>query len=495
MLTDRQRTDRTFLLFVGIVLISVAVRLITAEYVDIGGDNSEKWRQAFNLLSGTGYTHWYQQTVRWTIMLPLAGLMKAFGHNPVLMYVQPILYSSLAAGLIFLIGQRLQGRALGVTAALATILFPQMAQTGSQLWPGVFELFHICLCIWLILIWLDSRSTSVLVLASLCFFLGWGCRVTMIYAAPGLALLMYLPTRRFRPVLLFFALFAVLCAVEWAVFRYVSGFPMGRIGIISATHLKTAGLGISLGDYLLNIKAIVKFKGLMAIWALCLVAGVHNAFDRDARWRALGLLYCIHVFLLLYMISSLSPLKLAMPVGTRFWGVSAPIGLLLLLRSLGVVGATKPRAAKALTAILFLAFIVFTVKKIPPVNSLMQINRDYKLLSPLLMQDKPILLEYEHWQPNFMEEYVISVFTGKKGKRIPGRNEAHTAIRRSHARMIPLFVTDLARQEAFYPDTNLHYLSDTVCLFVPPGVDPDTPPAAEIKFGRKLHKALPIQTN
>ncbi|MDD3311836.1 glycosyltransferase family 39 protein [Pseudodesulfovibrio sp.] len=492
MLSQRPRNEHTALIFLGIVLVSVAVRLLTAEYVDIGGDNFEKWHQVNALLTTGSYTFWYQQTVRWGILLPLAGLMKAFGLNPVIMYVQPVLYSSLAAGLVFLIGQRLHSRELGVTAALAAIVFPQMAQTGSQLWPGVFELFHLCLCLWLILIWLDTRSTPVLALAAVVFFLGWGCRVTMIYAAPGLALLLFLPTFRFRPVFLFFLIFGVLCTVEWAVFRQLTGNPMGRIGIIAATHLKTAGLGISLHDYLLNIKAIVKLKGLVAVWALCLIAALHNALDRDPRWRALGLLYAIHAFLLLYMLSSFSPLKLAMPVGTRFWGVIAPVGLLLLVRSLFVLRGARPRTAKALLALVFIAFLAFTAKKIPPVNSLVQLDCDYRLLAPLLAEKKPILMHYEHWQPDLIESKIISLFTGTKGKRVPREDHVLMAIQRNEYRTAALFVTDVTAHDDFIGPERLKRVDYTSFLLVPKGCDPATPPAAEVWFGRKLHRAEPL---
>jgi len=492
MLNQRPRNDHAALIFLGIVLVSVAVRLLTAEYIDIGGDNFEKWHQVHALLTTGSYTAWYQQTGRWGILLPLVGLMKAFGLNPTLMYIQPVLYSSLAAGLVFLIGRRLHSRELGVTAALAAIAFPQMAQTGSQLWPGVFELFHLCLCIWLILIWLDSRSTPVLVLAAVAFFLGWGCRVTMIYAAPGLALLLFLPTYRFRPVFLFFLIFGLLCVVEWAVFRQLTGNPMGRIGVIAATHLKTAGLGISLHDYLLNIKAIVKLKGLLAVWVLCLAAAAHNALSRDARWRALGLLYAIHAFLLLYMVSSLSPLKLAMPVGTRFWGVIAPVGLLLLVRSLFVLRGSRPKTAKALLALVFIAFLAFTAKKIPPVNSIAQLNRDYHLLAPLLAEKKPILMHYEHWQPDLIEGRIIAAFTGKQGKRTPREDHVQMAILRNQYRTAALFVTDVTAHDDFIGPECLKRVDYTSFLLIPKGCDPATPPAAEIWFGRKLHRAEPL---
>ncbi|ADU62990.1 MAG: glycosyltransferase family 39 protein [Pseudodesulfovibrio sp.] len=484
--------NRTILIILGIFLLSVAVRVLTAEYIDIGGDNSEKWRQAHRLVEGLGYSVWYQQTVRWAIMLPLAGIIKAFGLNPVLAYIQPILFSSAAAVFIFLIGQRLHSRSLGLTAALATIIFPQMAQTGSQLWPGVFELGFLSLCVWLILVWLDTRSRTTLVLAALAFFLGWGSRVTMIYAAPGLALLIWLPGRNYKALFSFGAVVAALFLVEWAVFWQITGNPMGRIGIITGTHIQSAGLDITLTEYLLSFLKLSKLKGLVAVWVACLGGAVYVAARGDSRWRALALLYVIYTFLLLYMISGVSPLKLAMPVGTRFWGVVAPFGLLLLLRALFDLKEVRPRTAMALMGLVFAAFLGFTAKKIPPVNSLAQISRDYGLLAPILAERKPVLMRYEHWQPDFIEEHIIAAITGKRGTRVPREDHVLAAIHRNHARMIALFLPDVSQYDAYLEADTLTATDYTTYLFTPPGAAPDEPPAAEIIYGRKLHRAIAL---
>lgn len=479
----------------GLFLFSIIVRTITAEYVDIGGDNSEKWRQVHYLVEGLGYTHWYQQTVRWAILLPLAGIMKTFGLNPVLTYIMPIFFASMTAVIICLIGERLHSLELGITSSLATIFFPQMVQTGSQLWPGIFELGYISLCAWLILVWLDERKTSLLTLAALFFFLGWGSRVTMIYAAPGLALLLWLPSRNFKALILVSFIVGGLFLIEWGAFWQIAGNPMGRIGILKSTHIQTAGLNISFTDYLLNIKKITKLKGLLAIWIVCLLSSIWIAATETSRWRAMSFLYLSYSFLLLYMVSGLSPLKLAMPVGTRFWGVIAPFGLLLLMKSLFDLLTIRPRIAKILMAIVFVVFIAFTAKKIPASNSILQVSQDYAQLSPILKDRKPVLMEYEHWQPNLIEEYVISAFTGKTGKRTPREDHVTTAIIRNHARMVALFVDDVREHDAFRNRDLLQQIGDTAYLYTPPNALFGSKPAAKIMFGRKHHQVLALPNN
>ncbi|WP_419788230.1 ArnT family glycosyltransferase [Pseudodesulfovibrio sp.] len=479
-------------ILLGVFLASILIRFVTAEYLDIGGDNAAKWLYAKYLAAGIPFDYWYQQTIRWPILFPLAGIIKLFGNNPALTYVLPILFSSISTAGICYIGIRLSGIRLGMTSALMMLLFPLMVETGSQLWPGIFEMTYIIVCVICILAWLDTKSKRFLALAALAFFLGWGSRVTIIYAYPGLILLLWLPTRRFKGPVLFTLLVGLLCAVEWAAFWAIAGNPMGRIGIIEASHLVTAGLKISWHDYLFNIKHLVKYKGLMAVWFLCMGAAVINTRSEDMRWRGLAWIYIFYALLLFYMISSLSPLKLALPTGPRFWGVIAPMGLLLLANALLSLAEHHPRTGKTILALVVIAFVGFTVKKIPSRNSILQTAKDYTLLRPVLADHKPVLMEYDHWQPNFIEEYVISMFTGKKGKRIPRKDHVEMAMIRNKGRVAFLFVDDPLLAKEFTSEGTLVPEGYTLYRFTPPGSDPNERPTVLIKFGRKLHRAISL---
>lgn len=490
--TDSQFERHRPYLLIGIILFSIATRIVTAEYLDIGGDNAYRWMYAKFLAEGVPITHWYQQTARWAILFPLAGLIKIFGQNPVVSYILPIFFASLTALLICLIGERLHSLRLGVSAALITVLFPQMAQAGSQLWPGVFTLAYLALCVWLLLVWLDKGSKVFLVLAALSFFLGWGSRVTMAYSYPGLALLIWLPRKDFKSLCIFSFTIGGLCLAEWAMFWHYTGASMGRLGVVTSSLAKYDEFNTTIADYLLNITKLTKLKGLLPIWILCMGASIYTTFSPDKRWRATAWMYIIHAALLVYMIASIHPLRLAIPVGTRFWGAIAPVGLLILFKALFDLKKTNPRTAKALIAIIFLAFLGFTLKKIPPVNSIMQMDRDYALLSPILKNRQPVLMRYETWQPNFIEESVISVITGKKGKRIAREDHVLAATARNHDRLVTLFVDGVHDHQDYFDKERLTRLDYTVYQFTPTGTEVNAKPAAEIVYGRKLHKVIPL---
>ncbi len=76
-----------------ILLISVCIRIITAEYVDIGGDNLWRWTSAKDFISGVGYPEWTHHNMRWPIMALLCLTMEIFGSNPVAYYLAPHCHS------------------------------------------------------------------------------------------------------------------------------------------------------------------------------------------------------------------------------------------------------------------------------------------------------------------------------------------------------------------------------------------------------------------
>ncbi len=78
-----------------VFLFSVCVRIVTAEYVDIGGDNAWRWTSALDVIQGSGFPEWTHHNMRWSVMAPLWLSMKIFGTGPATYYVSPIFFASL----------------------------------------------------------------------------------------------------------------------------------------------------------------------------------------------------------------------------------------------------------------------------------------------------------------------------------------------------------------------------------------------------------------
>lgn len=484
---DTRNTNFQFFIILGLFITSVIVRVISAEYIDIGGDNSQRWMYAVGLIQDVENMEFSHHSARWAIVVPLWGLLKLVGVNPANYYILPIMVASIGVALIYLIGHRLGGTRLGVVAALMTILFPQMAQSGSQLWPSVFQFTYIAMAIWLLLRKDVPSNVSILFVAVL-FFLAWGTRLTAVYFFPGLVLMIWLSRREFKPILVFCFMVGFLCLVEWVAFWLLSGNMMGRIGIIQTSAIQRHVVYETFFDYVMNAKQLVKLKGLLPIFILTVLAALSKMIRGDWRWHSLGFLYFMTVFLMIYMLADINPLTRAGDPSSRFWAASAPFGFLLLASCLLRLREWQPKFGAILIGILLAAFLAFTIKKIPAKNSITQVAADNAILAPVLTERKPILLHWKPWSPNFVEAALYDLFGVSKKPR--GSSKAHVdmAIKRGLNRAISFNLEDVSQYKSYSVGGELIQQDRYVFLYIPPG-GVEGPPAASVYFDRRAAHA------
>ncbi|WP_147822303.1 glycosyltransferase family 39 protein [Salidesulfovibrio onnuriiensis] len=485
--------SRRWLLLAAVFAFSIVVRVVTAEYVENGGDCVGLWLDARLLTEGMGLPQWTHHNMRWATVMPVWGMMKLLGTHPALYYVIPILFASVSAVLICLVGERLHSLKAGLAAAVLFVLYPQMTQTGSQIWPSVFEMAYLLTCFLLLLMWIDSRSRSLLLLAAAAFFFGWGARVTAVYFLPGLLLLIWLPTRDFKALLLFCCSIGVLCLGELAWFWWDTGNPLGRIGLLTGSHVSKDELLISGKDYLFHFVRLTKLKGLLGSVVVNLVACFALLRMKDMRVRALAVLYIAHLVLEIWMVSSLSPLKIAQPIGSRYNCVVVPFGMLALSLWLCVAAKRRPVLAKGLFVVVLSAFVAFSVKKIPSRNSLLQTAEDYRVLQAAFAGGEPVFMHYQPWEPNWVETAVVELVGGKIRRKELSDFEARRVMLKNSNRITSLFMDDLERAQRVReaaPVAMSRYFT---------AYDNTDPEAANepgqgvvIDFGRKEFKALKV---
>ena len=491
-------TRRVVLACLAVFAASVAVRVITAEYIDIGGDNATRWAFAKALTLGADLPAWNNHTMRWPIVLPLWALMEAFGANPALYYVLPVLMASIGAVLAYLVGLQLGGTGAGWFAAGLAVLFPQMTQTGSQLWPSVFQFTFVLGSVLCINAWHERRGNAdshrmtdwLLVAASVLYFLAWGSRLSGMYFFPGLLLLVWLPSRSWRALFLFCLPSAVLLVAEWAVFYQITGSALGRLGVVQG---QTTGIpSVPLADYLLNIAKLTKLKGLLPVLALTLAASVALLRDADARVRALAWLHLVFLLLFVYMVSSLDPIRLAQPTGSRYWCAGAPLGLVLLAVWLTRLRPRFPKTVLTVGAVLLLAFAGFSIKKIPAENAILQVARDDAVLAPVLAQGERVALTWRAWQPNAAERLLFRALgIPAKERRTPKRH-LDMAMLRAADRIVMVYGPP--GMDADFGLERLARVDEDTYVFTPPGARPDAPIRASVHFDRKTARAEPRAT-
>lgn len=484
---DRKRPDtHSFFVILAVFAASVLIRVATAEYIDIGGDNATRWVDAVRLVKNLGFIDWSHHNMRWTIMLPVWGLLKTFGTHPALYYVLPILISSLGSAFIYLVGKELHSEKLGLCAAALTILFPQMAQTGSQLWPSAFQFSFAAMACWGCLRWGDTKNTSFLLVAALCYFLAWGARTSTLYYSPGLIFIIWWPEKDYRGAFLFCLFVGLFILGEWLFFFLDTGNPMGRIGLIKRAAVKSVET-ITLTDYLLNPLKLTKLRGLLPIFILSVIASVSLLWSKDKRISAFAVFHLIFLIFFLYMVSGFSPIRLAQPTGTRYWAAIAPFGLIVILIWLFNIATSFPKTGKTLIVILFLAFTVFSIKKIPAQNAIIQTIEDARILTPVMTERQPFLLVWTPWTPNWIESQLFNLIGIKKKKKHPGH--VKTATIRGLHRAIGMFSPD-PNDFYTYQKGRLVQINDLSCKYIPHGTPENSPVQATILFDRKTARAV-----
>ncbi|SDK52090.1 Dolichyl-phosphate-mannose-protein mannosyltransferase [Maridesulfovibrio ferrireducens] len=423
-MTDN-RTDKNFsgfsiniLYVLSIALLAVAVRVMSLEYVEVGGDSLCVWENVVNLVNSGNYIEWTHHTLRWAINLPLYFILKMFGTTQVNYYILPILYSTISAILAFYIGTVLKDRRFGLLSALLLILYPKMTTMGSQLWPGLYEMTYLLGCVLALLCWRKYGGWYLLALAGMLAGCAWGSRVTSIYYGPGILALLYLGKRRVKPVIIFTAFFFFVLGLEWFYFYNATGNSLGRFGVITQTHVTQDELLVSVGQYLLNFLKLVKFRGLLPVVLAGLGVAVWLVRRGDENEKCIAILFLGGLFFNVYMISSLSPLKLAAPVGSRYLTAGTPYLIMVLLLGLRKWHELSPRAATFFKYGLIVAFAAFTLKEVPSQNTFSRLQEDAQNARIITEEKLPVLMRYNAWAPNIIEQSVMGLFGIEKRGRL-----------------------------------------------------------------------------
>lgn len=421
MKDDSFRINDLYLL-ATLAVLSISVRLATLEYVEIGGDSLEVWMNIRAWAEQGSVLEWFHKTSRWAVTIPLLAVMKLFGTRPENYYILPVAYATAGALLGYGTGRLLLGRAGGLLTGLLLILYPKMATAGSQLWPGIYVMTYLLASVLLILLWRRKGAWPLLACAGILFGLAWASRVMAIYYLPGLLLLIWAEKRNPRALMVFLLSWGVVLGLEWVGFVLVAGDPLGRIGVITATHAGKAQLRVTPIEYFLNFINLIDLRGLLPVFLAGAAASVHLLRKGNGEEKGISLLFLGALFFTTYMPASISPLALAAHVGTRYLTAAVPYLLLALLLVLERLRCRHPRLRQWILGGLVAAFAVFTVLRIPATNSLAQVAEDARIMGVAVEQDLPVVMRYFGWKPNMVEGWIMKAVGVEPPERAPKRS-------------------------------------------------------------------------
>jgi dolichyl-phosphate-mannose-protein mannosyltransferase len=360
-LANSRAVRRTWFWAAFIFVAAVLFRVLTAEYIEAGGDAVRKWWFCKLVVQGRwGLLEWNHHTMRWAINLPVIAIQWMLGAHPSVYYVWPILSFGVAAVFFLLIGNRLFSRPVAVLLTIAFIAYPQMVRQGAQFLPSGPGMMYLLIAVYCLLRWLERRALRWTALSAVAFFAMYGSKITAVYYLPViLGVLIWWSwdqetvLRKIRPALVFMACLVALVGVECVVFQQITGFHYGRLGrLLTSGQIKRAqdptkrwgrsSASQTLGEYAMAFKLYGHVKPRLNVWCLHagFLAAVGLLLARKRRFPLVALLMIIGYLAHVYAVVGVFPFRRPEPVIAR---VLTPLYALSIITVAGLLVALSER--------------------------------------------------------------------------------------------------------------------------------------------------------
>jgi 4-amino-4-deoxy-L-arabinose transferase-like glycosyltransferase len=328
-----------------LVAFTLLFRLLTMQMVNVGPDEIDYWYYGKILFSKVPYGPLAHRNIRWGVIFPTFLLQRIIGTHPIVYIVGPVALSCFQSYLTYDLGRRLFNRGAGVLAVLMLTLFPYMIRTGSQIRPEIFSLTYLLAAFWVIVrkvrdFRTDKGWSAAVIAAAALFFCAYEAKITNLYFLPFFAVLIYgVAGRRFKPLAMFLALLAAAYLVEHLLYFVRTGAALGRLSIITSTHLESSYtekfehytfLGLFDRFNNTNFPEFWKLAFLLYFLTAGFLAFRWRGKDRR-RWNRLVLLLVISfTFFLTFAVDSIRPVIPVEPYQNRYFTPLLPWMFLII---------------------------------------------------------------------------------------------------------------------------------------------------------------------
>lgn len=353
---------------VGVVAaVTVFVRWLTLEPIEIGGDALAKWEfvrqwSYANDFSGIKWTH---HMARLGINVPLYFVQKILGTQPSVYYVLPVAAATAQSVFSFLVARRLAGTLAGVVAVLLLLELDPMERAGSQLVPGVFSGAYVMAALYCALRASETsgslgRRRAWIVTGAFALFAGWLTKESNLFFVPGVAWLVYRRDRDWRDLLWLGGALGVLFLGETLFFAIGTEHHWSRFDLVAGSHGGWSGKSGS-GARELNGRLrsfwdlLRRFEMTGPSWRSTLtaftVAGLGLfAYAKDRRAVGVVLAGVSFLFCTTFLLKRLNPIAVWIGFNERYFDDGAAVIMVVIgcfsgasVRSmLGRTGRLKP---------------------------------------------------------------------------------------------------------------------------------------------------------
>ncbi|MFA7156724.1 MAG: hypothetical protein WC123_03430 [Bacilli bacterium] len=328
-----------FVLLMLIIILSVAVRYLTATDISSGGDAFYKWFQVKRLIYGFSfegwpplYGVWNHHTARWAILLPVFIFQYIFGTNPLVYYLLMVTVSTVATLLVYHIAKEISGLFLAVTSSLIFIFFPGIGKIGSQLLPSMFSCVYLLGSLYFLLKFLSNKHHLFLFLSAILFFFAYSAKITNLFFIPAYLYALYKHKKYF---ICFIVILICLYVFETYLFWYFSDGKIlfGKLECIMNGHLSGGEVNFDVtNNFLYFFKRWFHMPiSWKILFFLTIVASFFIIFEKNNSLDVQLIVFAFFAFILLetFAIKGITPLKIAEPFRTRYLFILVPFMILI----------------------------------------------------------------------------------------------------------------------------------------------------------------------
>lgn len=314
----------------ALATLTLGVRLLTLENIETGGDPLDYWyfvRQWSHPNDITGWNHHYS---RLGIHVPVFFVQKIFGEDIQNYYIAPLTAATLVSVLLYALGRQLGGRLLGVTAVLLLLIFTPFNRLSSQIRPEIFcSSYVLASALGLVRYATVSaeKRMPALVVASVFAFFSYLSKEPNLFFAPGMVVAIYLAHRRWKDCVLFAGILFVGFLAESTLHYFLH--ESTRLDVVQnrAVGPRTT----SVWQIFDRVTTHLSAPWRAVFYPFFLLGPLYFWLDKSPARRVVVLLPASFLFLAVFGIRRLNPLRTMMPMNERYLSAAVPLCILTLL--------------------------------------------------------------------------------------------------------------------------------------------------------------------
>lgn len=313
------------------LLLNFAFKFYHLQVPETYGDAAYNWLNCKYVSTlNLGWDGWNHHRTRWGMIIPNVLSIWAFGKS---LYVYPVanfFYSGLSVVFIALILREGKFKEISWVVSLSLyIFFPPLIRATSQLLPGIYSSTYLLAAIFGLFRYSNNGKVIYLLFSAVAAFMVYESKFTGALFFPGLCISVFLGRRNWRHFLVYSGLLVFLMVVEFSIYRWSSGYEMGRLGIIKGTHITDLTQEV----YLFSIYDFFKrYLALRGPWAWCFVSFATVLllfgffYKHTNRFHRILILSSLSFYVgLLFVVVDIDPITLGVPYRDRYLIAGLPV--------------------------------------------------------------------------------------------------------------------------------------------------------------------------